>query len=101
MYKRQSHAFVYFCFIPVAKLYVRYVPTIIGNHTGMLTIKSPEVKRVRKESLTASSCLPEGQTMSKDGHINGTIAKDGNYRLLVPVTDKYGCITAAASQECA
>lgn len=84
----RSHAFVYFCFFPVAKLYVRYVPTIIGNHTGMLTIKAPEVKRVRNVSITASSCLPEGLTMSKDGHINGTIAKDGNYRMLVSVTDK-------------
>ncbi len=116
------------------RLYVRYVPTIIGNHTGMLTIKSPEVKRVRNVSLTASSCndihitevlpngevgekyeaylnptgsegpyefrieegnLPEGLSMSKDGHISGTIAKDGNYRLLVSVTDKYGCVTTA------
>lgn len=116
------------------RLYVRYVPTIIGNHTGMLTIKAPEVKRVRNLSIQASSCsdihivealpngevgeayeaslnptgsegpyecrlvegtLPERLTLSTDGVVSGTIAKDGNYRLLVSVTDKYGCVSTA------
>ena len=114
------------------RLYVRYVPDIIGNHTGTLTIESPEVKRVRTIMITASSCndikiaealpngevgekysaslnptgsegpyqfkivegkLPEGLSMSTDGIVSGTIEKDGNYRLLVSVTDKYGCVS--------
>lgn len=116
------------------KLYVRYAPERIGNHTGKLTIQAPEVKRVRYITLQGSSCSditfaealpsaevgeqysayldpkgsegpyefkviegtwPDGVTMSADGHVGGTIAKDGNYRLLLSVTDKYGCVSTA------
>ena len=61
-----------------ARLYVRYVPENIGNHTGTITIQAPEVKRVRTILLTASSC---NDIQLADALPNGEVGQQYEYTL--------------------